>query len=174
MGFGGTGRAVARRAGAFGMSCIAVDDLASTAGEGVAEVWPTARLDDVLGASDVVTSCCPLTKTTRGLFDDVAFRAMKPGAILLNVTRGEIVDDDALIAALASGRLGGAGLDVTPVEPLPADHALWTSDNVVMTPHTAGASQHRARRNLERFCDNLRRYRAGEELPGIVDKHAGF
>ena len=92
----------------------------------------------------------------------------------MNVTRGEVIDGDALVRALESGRLGGAALDVTPIEPLPADHPLWRFENVVMTPHTAGASQHRARRNLERFCENLRRYRAGEELVGIVDKQAGF
>ena len=118
--------------------------------------------------------CCPLTEATRRLFDDAAFAAMKAGAILVNVTRGEVVDDDALVRALESGRLGGAGLDVPPIEPLPADHPLWRFDNVVMTPHTAGASQHRGRRNLERFCANLRRYRAGEDLLGLVDKRAGY
>jgi phosphoglycerate dehydrogenase-like enzyme len=121
-----------------------------------------------------VAICCPLTKATTGLFDDAAFAAMKPGAILVNVTRGEVVDDAALVGALESGRLGGAALDVTPIEPLPADHPLWRFDNVVMTPHTAGASQHRGPRNLARFCDNLRRYRAGQELIGLVDKHAGY
>ena len=174
VGFGGTGRAMARRASAFGMSCVAVDERPGEAGDGVAEVWPAGRLTDLLGASDVVAICCPLTEATSGLFDDSAFAAMKPGAILLNVTRGEVVDGDALVRALESGRLGGAGLDVVPIEPLPADHPLWRFDHVVMTPHTAGASQHRGRRNLERFCENLRRYRAGEELIGVVDKQAGF
>jgi phosphoglycerate dehydrogenase-like enzyme len=99
---------------------------------------------------------------------------MKPGAILVNVTRGEVVDGDALVRALASGRLGGAALDVMPGEPLAADHPIWGFDNVAMTPHTAGASQYRAGRNIARFVDNLRRYRAGEELVGVVDKQAGF
>ncbi|MPY96227.1 MAG: D-2-hydroxyacid dehydrogenase [Acidimicrobiia bacterium] len=174
VGFGGTGRAMARRARAFGMTCLAVDEPGATPGDGVAEVWPTSRLHDLLGASDVVAVCCPLTDSTRGLFDDARFAAMKPGAILLNVTRGEVVDGDALVRALSSGTLGGAGLDVAPLEPLPAEHPLWGFENVVMTPHTAGASQHRARRNLERFCDNLRRYRNGDELVGVVDKQAGF
>jgi phosphoglycerate dehydrogenase-like enzyme len=148
--------------------------VAVPAGDGVGDVWPTSRLTDLLGASDVVAICCPLTKATTGLFDDAAFAAMKPGAILVNVTRGEVVDDDALVRTLESGRLGGAALDVTPIEPMPADHPLWRFDNVVITPHTAGASQHRGRRNLARFCDNLRRYRAGQELVGLVDKHAGY
>jgi phosphoglycerate dehydrogenase-like enzyme len=174
VGFGGTGRAMARRAVAFGMRCLAVDEMPVAGGDGVDDVWPTSRLHDLLGASDVVAICCPLTKATTALFDDAAFAAAKPGAILVNVTRGEVVDGDALVRALESRRLGGAALDVTPIEPLPADHPLWRFENVVMTPHTAGASQHRARRNLERFCDNLRRYRAGEELVGVVDKQAGF
>jgi phosphoglycerate dehydrogenase-like enzyme len=174
VGFGGTGRAMARRAAAFGMNLLAVDEMEVPASDGVAEVWPTARLDELLAASDVIAVCCPLTKATTNLFDDKAFAAAKPGAILVNVTRGEVVDGAALVRALQSGRLGGAGLDVTPAEPLPADHPLWSIPTVVITPHTAGASQHRGRRNLERFCANLRRYRAGEELVGVVDKQAGF
>jgi phosphoglycerate dehydrogenase-like enzyme len=174
VGFGGTGRAMARRAQAFGMSCLAVDEMPVAGGDGVAEVWPASRLTDLLGASDVVAVCCPLTEATTRLFDDAAFAAMKPGAILVNVTRGEVVDAGALVRALESGRLGGAALDVVDGEPLAADHPIWRHQNVAMTPHTAGASQHRGRRNLERFCENLRRYRAGEELIGVVDKQAGF
>jgi phosphoglycerate dehydrogenase-like enzyme len=174
VGFGGTGRAMARRAIAFGMQCMAIDEMTVSGGDGVEAVWPAARLDDLLAASDVVAICCPLTKATTGLFDDRAFAAMKPGAILVNVTRGEIVDGEALVRALESGRLGGAALDVTPIEPLPADHPLWRFPNVAMTPHTAGASQLRGPRNLARFCENLRRYRGGEELVGVVDKQAGF
>jgi phosphoglycerate dehydrogenase-like enzyme len=174
VGFGGTGRAMARRGLAFGMSCLAVDEMPVPGGDGVDEVWPTSRLPELLAASDVVAICCPLTAVTTHLFGDAAFAAMKDGAILVNVTRGEIVDGDALVRALESGRLGGAGLDVAPVEPLPADHPLWTFDTVVMTPHTAGASQLRGPRNLARFCENLRRYRAGDELVGLVDKQAGY
>ena len=174
LGFGGTGRAMARRAQAFGMSCLAVDEMPILGDESVEEVWPSSRLPELLAASDVVAICCPLTAATKHLFDDAAFAVMKNGAILVNVTRGEIVDGDALVRALASGRLAGAALDVAPREPLPADHPLWSFDNVVMTPHTAGASQFRAGRNLARFCENLRRYRAGEDLVGLVDKQAGY
>ena len=92
----------------------------------------------------------------------------------MNVTRGEIIDGDALVAALTDGRCGGAALDVAPEEPLPDDHPLWGFDNVVMTPHTAGASQLRGPRNIARFCDNLRRAQNGEPLSGVVDKQAGF
>ena len=174
VGFGGTGRAMARRAVAFGMGCLAVDEMPVPGGDGVEEVWPVARLAEMLGQSDVVAVCCPLTEATVRLFDDAAFAAMKPGAIIVNVTRGEVVDGDALVRALESGRLGGAALDVVDGEPLGPDHPLWGFATVVMTPHTAGASQHRARRNLERFCENLHRYRADEELLGVVDKRAGY
>lgn len=174
VGFGGTGRAMARRAVAFGMDVLACDVLAVSPSDGVADVWAMDRLDDLLGRSDVVAIGAPLTDETRHLFDDDRFAAMRPGALLVNVTRGEIVDGDSLVRALRTGQLGGAALDVAPIEPLPADHPLWTFDNVVMTPHTAGASQRRGPRNIARFCDNLRRARAGEPLIGVVDKLLGY
>ena len=173
-GFGGTGRAAARRAEAFGMRLIAMDELPVPPSDGVTEVWPTTRLKEMLGQSDVVAICCPLTDATRLLFDDRVFGQMKRGALLVNVTRGEVVDDDAMVRALQSGQLGGAALDVVNGEPIAPDHPLWSFENVVMTPHTAGASQHRARRNFERFCDNLRRFQAGGPLVGVIDKQAGF
>jgi phosphoglycerate dehydrogenase-like enzyme len=174
VGFGGTGRAIARRAVAFGMRTLAVDAQPVAAGDGVAEVWGMDRLPDLLGRSEVVALGAPLTAETRGLFDDRRFAAMKPGALLVNVTRGEIVDGDALVRALRGGRLGGAALDVAPIEPLPADHPLWSFDNVVMTPHTAGGSQLRGPRNIVRFCENLGRARAGQPLEGVIDKRLGY
>ena len=174
VGFGGTGRAMARRATAFGMDLLAVDAWPVSASDGVADVWGMDRLYDLLGASDVVAVCCPLTPDTRHLFDDRAFGAMKPGAIIVNVTRGEIIDGDALVRALQDGRCGGAALDVAPREPLPPEHTLWGFTNVVMTPHTAGASQHRAPRNIQRFCDNLQRAQTGQPLIGTIDKELGF
>jgi phosphoglycerate dehydrogenase-like enzyme len=174
IGFGGTGRAFARRAVAFGMRVLAVDAWPVAPSDGVREVWPLARLPELLAASDVVAIGAPLTEQTRGLLDDKAFGAMKRGALLVNVTRGEIIDGDALVRALEDGRCGGAALDVAPVEPLPAEHPLWRFPNVVMTPHTAGASQLRGPRNVARFCENLRRARAGEPLVGVVDKQLGY
>ena len=173
-GFGGTGRAMAKRAEAFGMRLLAVDEMPVAGSDGVADVWPTTRLPEMLGLSDVVAVCCPLTEATQSIFNDKVFQQMRWGSLLVNVTRGEVVDGDSLVRALQSGQLGGAALDVVPGEPIAADHPLWGFDNVVMTPHTAGASQHRARRNFERFCDNLRRFRAGEPLVGVIDKVAGF
>ena len=173
-GFGGTGRAMARRAAAFGMRCRALDQHPVAPSPEVAEVAGPDGLDDLLSGSDVVAICSPLTAETRGMFDDRAFATMKRGALLVNVTRGEIVDGPSLVRALDSGQLGGAALDVVPDEPLPADHPLWRFDNLVMTPHTAGASQHRAPRNIARFCENLRRLREGKELEGVVDKQLGY
>ncbi len=174
VGFGGTGRAMARRAVAFGMKVLALDEWPVAPSDGVSEVWGRDRLPELLAASDVVAVCCPLTTETRNLFDDAAFTQMKRGAFLVNVTRGEIIDGEALVRALQDGRCAGAALDVAPLEPLPAEHPLWTLENVVMTPHTAGASQLRAPRNLERFCENLRRVRVGEPLLGVVDKQLGY
>ena len=174
VGFGGTGRAFAKRAVAFGMRVIAVDVTPMPGSDGVREVWGMDRLNELLAASDVVAIGAPLTAETRNLFGDKAFDTMKRGALLVNVTRGEVVDGDALVRALRDGRLGGAALDVAPQEPLPAGHPLWTLPNVAMTPHTAGASQHRGPRNVARFCENLRRAQRGESLVGLVDKRLGY
>ena len=174
VGYGGTGRAVAQRATGFGMSSIAVDRDALPGDDHVDEVWAMDRFNELLEASDVVAVCCPLTPETHDLFDREAFARMPRGSMIVNVTRGEIINADALIEALDSGQLAGAGLDVVPIEPLPGDHPLWQRDDVVMTPHAAGASQLRAPRNIDRFCANLRRLRAGEPLEGLIDKQAGY
>lgn len=174
IGFGGTGQAMALRAQAFGMRVLALDEQEVPGSHGVETIWGKDRLNALLSASDVVSICCPLTQQTRGLLNDATFAQIKPGALVLNVTRGEIIDGDSLVKALQTGVCGGAALDVAPVEPLPSDHPLWGFDNVVMTPHTAGASQLRAGRNLSRFCDNLRRIRTGEPLVGVIDKQMGY
>ena len=133
------------------------------------------RFHDLLEQSDVVAVCAPLTPETNGMFDRDAFQRMRRGAILVNVTRGGIMDGPALIEALEQGWIGGAGLDVTPEEPLPQDNPLWRMKNVVITPHTAGASPNRDRRAVEQFCENLRRYIAGERpLIGEIDKGKGY
>ncbi len=173
-GFGGTGRAMAKRAVAFGMNTLAVDEYPSPGDHGVAEVWPTSRFDDLLAQSDVVAICCPLTPETEGLFDDAVFAKMRPGSYLVNVTRGEVVDGPSLVRALEQNTIGGAALDVAPGEPLPADHPLFILPNVAMTPHTAGASQLRAPRNVARFVDNLGRAQRGEPFDGVVDKTLGY
>ncbi len=173
-GFGGTGRAMARRAAAFGMTVNALDrDPVPTSVE-VDAVWGPDRFEELLETSDVVSVCCPLTPETRDRFDAAAFALMRRTAYLVNVTRGEVMVEEDLADALESGEIAGAALDVAPREPLPADSRLWALPNVVMTPHTAGASQFRAARNLDRFVDNLARFRAGEPLEGVIDKRLGY
>lgn len=174
VGLGGTGRELAARAAAFGMEVIAVDSEEVEVPDCVRECRDAVRLGDLLARAHVVAICAPLTPDTAGLFDDDAFERMRPDALLINVTRGGIVDDQALLLALRESRIAGAGLDVTAVEPLPDDHPLWTMDNVVITPHTAGASPARDGRSVDRLCINLRRYAAGEPLEGVIDKAKGY
>jgi phosphoglycerate dehydrogenase-like enzyme len=174
VGFGGTGKAIARLAAGFGMHCIATDAEPVEASAEVPEVWGEDRLDDLLRASDVVASGLPLTSTTRGIFGTRAFGLMKPTALFINVTRGELVDAESLVEALRTGQIAGAGLDVQPIEPLPADHPLWTTPNVLITPHIAGGSQFRTPRLLDRFVRNLARLRAGEPLEGVIDRAKGY
>jgi len=174
VGFGGTGREVARRALAFGMRVLAVDIEDVPPEPGVEAVWKPDRLYEMLGRSDVVVIALPLTKATRHLFTRDLFRRMRPTGILVNVTRGEIIYGDDLLAALDEGLLWGAGLDVTDPEPLPKGHRLWTHPRVIVTPHTAGGSPRRAGRVIETFIENLRRMRTGEPLLALIDKEKGY
>ena len=174
VGLGGTGREVAHRAAAFGMRCLAVDPEAVPQPPEVEAVWRMDRFHGLLRQSDAVVICAPLTPATHGLFDRAAFAQVRPHAILINVTRGAIVDDGALLEALREGRLAAAGLDVTPIEPLPADHPLWTMDNVIITPHVAGASPLRMDRAVDLFARNLRAFQADQPLESVIDKHKGY
>jgi phosphoglycerate dehydrogenase-like enzyme len=174
VGFGGTGRAVARRALAFGMRVLAVDIEDVPPEPGVEAVWKPDRLYEMLGRSDVVVIALPLTKATRHLFTRDLFRRMRPTGILVNVTRGEIIYGDDLLAALDEGLLWGAGLDVTDPEPLPAGHRLWTHPRAIVTPHTAGGSPRRAGRVIATFIENLRRMRDGGDLLALIDKQKGY
>ena len=174
VGFGGTGREVARRALAFGMRVLAVDIEDVPPEPGVEAVWKPDRLYEMLGRSDVVIIALPLTKATRHLFTRDLFRRMRPTGILVNVTRGEIIYGDDLLAALDEGLLWGAGLDVTDPEPLAKDHRLWTHPRVIVTPHTAGGSPRRAQRVIDTFCENLRRMRAGQPFIALIDKDKGY
>ena len=173
-GFGGTGRAIAKRAAAFGMHVTAVDRDPVAGSAEVERVRGLEDFDAMLAESDVVAIGTPLTSETRGKFDAHAFEQMKDSAFLVNVTRGEIMVEDDLVAALKSGAIRGAALDVVPREPLPAESELWALPNVVMTPHTAGASQFRAGRNVDRFVKNLERLVRDEPLEGVIDKELGY
>jgi phosphoglycerate dehydrogenase-like enzyme len=174
VGFGGTGRAVARRALGFGMRVVAVDVEDVPREPGVEAVWKTDRLHDLLAISDVVVIALPLTKATHHLFTRDLFRRMQRHAILVNVTRGEIIYGDDLMSALEDGLIWGAGLDVTDPEPLPAGHPLWRHPRVIVTPHTAGGSPRRAGRAIATFCENLRRLADGRPLLALVDKRKGY
>ena len=174
VGLGGTGVEVARRAQGFRMKVIAVDSEKVSKPDFVDQVRDMSRFYELLENSDVVVICTPLTDETRDMFDEEAFKHMKDHAFLVNVTRGEIVHGPSLMKALENGMIGGAGLDVTPEEPLPDDSPLWSMKNVVVTPHTAGGSPLRIDRTVDLFCENLSRYVEGKPLLGIIDKKKGY
>ena len=174
VGLGGTGRDLAVRAHGFGMRILAVDPEAVEVPGCVEACWGMDRFYDLLSESDVVAVCAPLTPDTEGMFDREAFRRMQRHALLINVTRGKLMDEAALMEALEQGLIGGAGLDVTPQEPLPADHPLWRMDNVLITPHVAGGSPNRDERLVDLFCENLRRLLAGEPMLSVIDKNKGY
>lgn len=174
IGFGQIGRAVAQRAHGFDMEVLAVDAHAKEGSPWVDEVWPMSQLPELLERSLVVVVSAPLTAESRHLLDAEMLAKMKPDAYLIVVSRGGIVEENALAAALREGRLAGAGLDVTEVEPLPADSPLWDAPNIIITPHTAGASSEKERRCVEILRDNLERFAKGEELNNLVDKRLGY
>jgi glyoxylate/hydroxypyruvate reductase A len=171
VGVGDIGREIARVARAVGMHVIGV----SRSGQrvpAVEHVYRPGYLARALAAADFVVVVVPLTKKTRGLIDDKAFAAMRPGAWLLNIGRGAVVDETALLTALQTQRIAGAILDVFPTEPLPADHPLWGLDNAVITPHIAGPST--TEEIAPVFNDNLARYVRGRPLQHVVDRARGY
>lgn len=174
IGLGGIGRQYARVAAAFDMRVIAVDLHTRQKPAGIAELWGMDRLHDLLRQSDVVLIAVPYTPETRDLIHAAELACMKPTALLINIARGGIINEPALIDALQSRRIAGAGLDVCEIEPLPADNPLWDAPNLVLSPHCAGLSSHRRRRLAEFFCDNLRRYLRKEPLRNLVDKGRGY
>jgi phosphoglycerate dehydrogenase-like enzyme len=174
VGTGEIGREVLRRAAAFGMSLRAVDPICRTVPEVLEQVWPTERLNDLLAESDYVVIAAPHTPETAKLFRTPRFEAMKRSAVLINIGRGAIVDLADLTAALQTGLIAGAGLDVFETEPLPSDHPLWRMDNVIITPHVAGTSPRIAERHLATLLENARRFVANEPLLNVVDKARWF
>lgn len=174
IGLGGIGTQVAQRAAGFGMRVLAIDARDLPIHRDVERVRRPEELDALLPEADVVFSCVPRTAESEGMLGPDQFQLMKKGAYLVNVSRGAIVDTPALVAALESGHLAGAGLDVTHPEPLPDDHPLWKMENVVITPHVAGFSDRLGERQRELFRDNLERFVTGRPLRHVVDKHAGY
>ena len=191
VGLGSIGRAVAALATAFGSHVIATrrrqevgvgtapDDDDATAALPVmdgshARILPPDGLPELLAASDFVILALPLTRETENLIDDAALAAMKPGAWLINVARGRLVDERALLRALRSGHIGGAVLDAFREEPLPAESPFYDLDNVIITPHTSWSSGRVLDRSVELFCENLRHFQAGEALRNVVDPLVGY
>ena len=171
IGLGGIGTAVAKRGAAAEMRVIATNAVEIEKPDFVDTLWGIDQLDDLLAESDFVVSCVPHTPETFKLINTNQLKQMKKTAYLINISRGVVVDLAALTAALEAGEIGGAGLDVFETEPLPADHPLWGMENVIITPHTAGAGPHTADRRVEVVTGNLRRFVTGEPVRNIVDKN---
>lgn len=176
VGYGGIGQAAAERARAFGMHVLALRRRPELfTGDAVVDrVFDQAHIDDLMAASDYVMVAAPLTPETRGLVGAAQIAAMKPSAVIVNVGRGAIVDEAALIDALEHNRIGGAALDVFMVEPLPPGHPFYRLKNVLLSPHTADHVQDFVHLAVECFLDNMRRFQAKEPLQNIVDKRAGY
>ena len=174
VGMGGIGMEMAKRAKGFDMHVTAVDAYRTDKPNNVDELLPMDQLSNMMSQVDVVMIACPLTEETRGLINKENLSVMQPTAFFINVARGPIVNEPDLIEILRAGTIASVGLDVTEIEPLPADSPLWDFDNVIISPHSAGGSQHRMRRVTEFFLDNLERYLAGEELRNVVNKELGF
>ena len=174
LGVGGIGSEAARLCKAFGMRVLGVDARRNDLPVGVDELHRPDELDALLPQADFVIMTIPHTPATEGLMDRQRLRRMKAGGFLINIGRGMTVRLDDLTAALREGEIAGAGLDVFEIEPLPADHALWTTPNVLLTPHTAGFGPYLDDRRLDILLDNCRRFAAGAPLRNVVDKAAWF
>jgi glyoxylate/hydroxypyruvate reductase len=191
LGYGGVGARAARIAHALGMRVIAVrrsaDDPggaparfrisaieALDAGPEPAEIWGIDKLDRLLEQSDYFACSVPLTAATRGLIGARELALLPPGAFVINVSRGAIFDQAALIDALRSGRPSGAALDVFDPEPLPADSPLWDLPNAVLTPHTSGTHDHVSDFTADLFIANMQRFLAGRPLLNLADRELGY
>jgi phosphoglycerate dehydrogenase-like enzyme len=174
VGLGGIGTETARRAHALGMKVIAIRNSGTEGPPFVAEVGLGKDLHAFAGRADVIVNTLPLTEETRGLFDDALFDAAKDGALFVNVGRGGTVVTADLVAALEDGRIGGAGLDVTDPEPLPADHPLWRASNVIITPHVSASDEGNEEPRWLIARENLRRFAEGGKLLSEVDPARGY
>lgn len=177
VGMGSIGRKIAQVGRAFGMRVLGIRR--SFSSEGVSDPdldrsYPPQGLHELLRQSDYIVLAVPLTAETERLIGEAELRAMKPGAYLVNIARGRVIDEQALIRALREGWIAGAGLDVAETEPLPSNSPLYGMPNVILTPHIAGVSVHYEKRLAELFADNLRRYRAGEPLLNRFDPERGY
>ena len=175
IGVGTIGSEIARRADAFGMRVIALRRRPAYGVIGhVERVYGIGDLPDFLAQSHVLVIAAPLTPETQGLMAAAQFAQLPQGAVVVNVGRAKIIDTDALMAALNSGHLGGASLDVFPQEPLPVDHPLWKTPNVILTPHTSGFRQGHWDEVVQLYGDNIERWLKGEPLKYRIEPELGY
>jgi D-3-phosphoglycerate dehydrogenase len=173
LGLGGIGTALVERLRPHGPRILAIDDRNDRVVSGV-KIFGPDELHRVLAESDLAVITLPLTERTRHLMGEREFALLGPNASLINVSRGAVVKTDELVTALASGALGGAYLDVTDPEPLPADHPLWTAENALITSHSANPRERSMRSYAALVASNLRAYRAGESLSGTIHLSRGY
>lgn len=173
LGLGHIGAEIAEKARVFGMHVIGTKYTPASVA-GVDRVYPPEGLIEVLRDADVIVVALPLTPKTRGLIGEPELRTMKPTAFLINIGRGPIVQEQALVRALRERWIGGAGLDVFEREPLPADSPLWGMEHVIVTPHVSGTSPGYMDAAVPLLCDNLRRYLDGTPMLNLVDKTRGY
>jgi len=174
VGLGNVGRSVARLAKPFGVRTLGVRRSPGASGDAVDVMYGPDGLDSVLRESDYLALCVPHTSETIGMLGAAEIASIKRGAVLINIARGSVIDEHALIDALQSGRLSGAALDVVAREPLAADSPLWDMPNVLITPHSMSTALDENERLTTLFCDNLRRYLAEEPLYNVIDKVRGY
>ncbi len=174
LGLGGIGTAVARMANDLGMRVVATRNSRREGPDFVDYVGLSHEMSYLARGADVVVNALPLTRDTRGAVDGKFFDQIKQDAYYISVGRGGTTDTEALMAALESGRLRGAGLDVTDPEPLPQDHPLWRMPNVIITPHVSGASDREVSLSFELALENLGRYINGGRLLNVVDLKRGY
>ena len=174
IGVGGIGSQIAQRAHGFGMKVIGVDPKDIAPGLGVSRIVTPDHLDEVLPLADVVFVSAPLTPQSRHMMGPRQFELMKKESYFIAVSRGGLYDTPALVKALDSKRLAGAGLDVTEPEPLPKGHSLWNFPNVVITPHIAGQSPGSFERRTGVIRENIGRFVRGERMINVVDKQRGY
>ena len=176
VGMGSIGREIARLSNAFGMRVVATRRSVkqATQEENADLVLPSAQLPQLLTESDFVVIAAPFTHETTDMIGEKELRMIKPTAYLINIARGGIVNEEALIRALEENWIAGAGLDAFDIEPLPPESRFWELPNVIITPHISWCQADNFMRVTEQFCDNLRRYLKGEQLLNVVDKQVGY
>lgn len=174
VGLGGNGTRIAEVLRPWKVKILATDMFADENPACVDELWPADQLLNLLAACDIVILCVPLNADTHHMIGARELATMKKGALLINVARGQVVDEASLVASLQAGHLAGAGLDVTEIEPLPKESPLWTMPNVIITPHVGAQAKRRVDDSTNLICENLRRYLRGQPLLNLVDKRLGY